>query len=264
MLSHPNRKDQVHVFSLDGVLVEDVRERIACDPRTRPYEVIAPENGGDVAARIDAIEAMAKATVNARLLILDVRSYTLPRLQHAYNKIVGYNRRDLNVLCYTLLIGDGPRNLFRAGRFLEVFLPHLAGHRIDYHPAVFFYDPFLHYTSEEKPVVALENATRLPEDVPRRLAGAFRGGRATLEDVRRYFRAASEPANSRQRVMKRRQKKLTRLFNRRIGEEFPHHAERAQSWLSRAGYDVAGEVLRLHLYPLFFEDWVWELLSRTH
>jgi hypothetical protein len=204
MPSHLNRKDQIHFLTLDDVLATDVRERIALDPRTSECEVVRPQCKS-IKEAVAEIEGMARQTISSSLLILDVRSHTLPRLQHAYNKVVGYNRKDLNESCHSILIGDGPLNLFHAGKSLQVFLPHLATHRVDYSPAVFFYDPFLHYTKDEAQIAGLDRPDELPRLVPKRLEKAFKGESVTLAEVRRYFRAASLSGEARQTARQRRQ-----------------------------------------------------------
>jgi len=262
VLSHRRRKEQIHVFSLDRVLAADVQERIAFDPRTRQCQVVRPE-GTELKAIVAEIERQARDTVASRLLILDVRSYTLPRLQHAYNKVARYNRSDLNKFCYSILIGDGPLNLFHAGKSLHVFLPHLARHRTDYYPAVFFYDPFIHYKREEWQPAGIDAAAALPTLVPPRLQRAFKGGNVTHAAAREYFRAAGVDPETRDQARQRRQAKLVRFYRKRIAEEFPHHQAQLEAWLSKEGYSLVGEALRLHLYPLFFEDWVAELMARA-
>lgn len=262
MWSYLDRKIQIHVFTLDQVLATDVQDRIAFDPRTRDY-VLARPRERSIKAAVEEIEGMARQSVSSSLLIMDVRSHTLPRLQHAYNKVVGYNRTDLNELCYVILIGDGPFNLFHAGKSLHVFRPRLAAHRIDYSPAVFFYDPFLHYTEEDGPVAGIDRGDELPQLVPKRLERAFKGGGATLVQAREYFRAASLSGPKRQAAMQRRQERLARFYRKRIAEEFPHHKDQLEAWLSKDGFSLSGEILRLHLYPLFFEDWVFGLMEKA-
>jgi hypothetical protein len=262
VLSHPHRKEQIHVFSLDQVLAADIHERIAFDPRTRHCHVIRPESA-EPKAIIAEIERTARDTVASRLLIMDVRSYTLPRLQHAYNTVSRYNRQDLNKFCYSILIGDGPLNLFQAGRSLHVFGPHLARHRIDYYPAVFFYDPFIHYTVDEKQQAGIEAEAKLPTLVPKRLQRAFKTDNVTHAAAREYFRAAGVEPRTREKARQRRQERLVRFYRKRIAEEFPHHKDQLEVWLSKQGYSLVGEALRLHLYPLFFEDWVAELMARA-
>ncbi len=264
MLHHTGRTDRIHVFSADGALIEDVVDRIRIDPTLQDIEVLAPEVA-DVAEAVGRIEKMAKDTVRSRLLILDVRSYLLPRLQHAYNKVVGYNRADLNGSCNTILIGDGPLQLFQTGRSLDVFAPRLASHRVDYHPAVFFYDPFIHYAPDERRRLGLDAADTAPTRIPERLAGAFAAGdeeEPTVRTVREYFRAAGVRPARRREAVARREHKLRALYRRRITEAFPHHAGEMATWLEPEGFALTDEVLRLHIYPLHFEHWVRHLMGR--
>ena len=121
ILSHPNRKDRIYILTLDRNLATDVYERIHCDSRMKHYQLVRPRKIKLKEAVIE-IDEMAPDTVFSSLLIIDVRKYTMPMLRKAYNKIVGYNRMDFNNLCYTILIGDGPLNLFQAGKDLNVFV----------------------------------------------------------------------------------------------------------------------------------------------
>ena len=115
ILSHPNRKNRIHILTLDNILATDVYERLDCDPRMKYFQFARPQKT-KLKETVAEIDSMARDTVSSRVLIIDVRKRTLPMLQKVYNKIVGYNRRDLNKLCYTILIGDGPVNLFQAGK----------------------------------------------------------------------------------------------------------------------------------------------------
>lgn len=256
ILSHPARKDKVHILTLDSTLATDVYERICSDARTKDYRLIMPK-AKTIRTAVAEIDGMARDTVSSRLLIIDVRKATLPKLQNAYNKVVGYNRRDLNKLCYTILIGDGPLNLFTAGKSIDVFVPHLSIHRIDYHPAVFFYDPFLHYRPDEFPPAGVDDVFVLPDTLPARLAPYFTSQGVKIHMVRRYFRAAGKS----QEVKKERLQILTDLYEKRIAEQFPHHNDQLKAWLSKEGIRLASE--KLHLYPLFFEDWVYELVEKA-
>ena len=263
MLHHANRQRRIHVLSLDRVLVEDVVERLADAPRLRGVEVLAPASG-ERPLSVEAVEKMTRDTITSRVVILDVRSQTLPRLRHAYNLVVGLNRADLNETCFSMLIGDGPLRLFHPGTTVDLFAGLLAQLRVDYSPSAFFYDPFLHYSQDERRELALDVAHDLPNEVPRRLARAFtNGGEATVEDVRKYFRAAGLPLGRRERARDRRLGKLIQFFRRRMAEAFPDEGRLADSWLSKAGYVMPDETLRLHLYPLFFEDWAADLLARA-
>ncbi len=259
VLSHPRRKDQVHVLTLDPVLGTDIEERLTFDPRMVGCKVIRPKKG-DIDATVTEIERMAPKTVASRLLVLDVRRHTLPRLQHAYNKVVGYNRIDLNGLCYSMVIGDGPMSLFNGGTSLEVFAPHLATLRTDYHAAVFFYDPFLHYTADEDPSTGIDQEYRLPDRIPKRLAKVIKEEKMPPAEVRRYFRAAAAAPEKREKSRARREQKLIKLFRKRIAKAFPHQKDELAAWLSREGMSISGEALSLNLYPLFFEDWAFQLM----
>jgi len=256
ILSHKARKKVIHILSLDVILTRDIRERIAAEPRLKGYTVVVPRSR-DLKERLAEIEAMAIDTVSSRLLIIDVRRRTLPLLQKSYNKVVGYNRKDFNKLCFTILVGDGPMNLFRAGKSLDVFVPHLADHRVVYHPAVFFYDPFLHYEPDELGYLGVDDSIKLSDKLPKRFAPYFEGENVPLEKVRRYFRA---PGKSKQ-VKEERLKILVDLYEKRIAEQFPHHKDQLKAWLSKDGISLATE--RMHLYPLFFEEWVCELAQRA-
>jgi hypothetical protein len=255
ILSYSRRRNNIHVLTLDRILADDIYERIHNDPRMEGYTVKRPTKGIQQGA--EEIEEMAPDTVSSRLLIIDVRKSTLPVLQQAYNKVVGYNRRDLNRFCYTILIGDGPINLFHSGKCLDAFVPYLAKHRLDYYPAAFFYDPFLHYEPDEMPRTAADLAALLPTKLPKRLAPYFREQAITVADTRRYFRATGKPTKVRQKRLK----KLTRLYEKRIDKQFPDNQCNLEAWFTRQGLQLATE--RLHLYPLFFEDWACDLIEKA-
>ncbi|HUT30857.1 MAG TPA: hypothetical protein VMX13_13780 [Sedimentisphaerales bacterium] len=257
ILSHPMRGNRVHILTLDNILAADIYERIHYDPRMKYYELVRPQKAG-VKETVIEIDGMALDTVGSKLLILDVRRDTLPMLQRSYNKVVGYNRRDLNRLCYSILIGDGPVNLFQAGKSLDVFISHLSSHRVDYHPAVFFYDPFLHYEADEIQHRRLDDEFVLRDRLPKRLVRYFKKGEDVgVDSIRRFFRATGKP----EQVVKDRLKILRDMYERRIAEQFPHHEDQLKAWLSKEGIRLATE--KLHLYPLFFEDWVYDLMQKA-
>jgi len=257
ILSHSQRADWIHILSLDPILATDVYERIHNDPRMKNYRLHKPRKT-EIRDTAEEIEAMARDTVLSRLLIIDVRKEALPKLRTAYNKIVGYNRRDLNRLCFTILIGDGPWNLFWAGKTLDVFVPYLSEHRVDFHPAVFFYDPFLHYEKGEILRGAMDDKFVLPDKIPERFVPYFKKDQSIRVDkIRRYFRAIDKPDD----IRKKRLRRLRSLYRKRIAEQFPHHQDQLKAWLSKKGIRLASE--KMHLYPLFFEDWVYELTQRA-
>jgi hypothetical protein len=257
ILSHPNRTDTIYILTLDAILSADIYERLSHDPRMGRYKLVRPESP-TIGRAVEEIDRMARYTVSSRLLIIDVRKATSTRLKQAYNKIVGYNRKDFNKLCFTILIGDGPVNLFQAGKLLDVFVPHLSSHRIDYHPAVFFYDPFLHYEPGEVVPPRMHDEFVLPDVIPRRLVPYFRDDRDIRVDrIRRYFRAIDKSEN----VRRRRLRRLRGIYKKRIAEQFPHHQDQLRTWLCKEGIRLASE--KLHLYPLFFEEWVYDLVTRA-
>jgi len=256
-LSHPQRADKVYILTLDTILATDIYERIHFDPRMQSYEIVRPQSIG-IKDTIAEIEASTRDTVTARLLVIDVRKDTLALLQKAYNEIVGYNRRDFNNYCYVILIGDGPASLFQAGTSLDVFVSHLAQFRIDFHPAVIFYDPFMHYEPNELQHRGIEDVFTLPDEAPQRFRPYFqKKGNVSVSEIRRYFRATHKGPD----VKKEREKILRKLYKKRIGKQFSLPRDKLKSWLSKAGLRLATE--KMHLYPLFFEDWVYELVQKA-
>lgn len=257
ILSHAGRENRIHVLTLDQALADDVCERIHNDPRMKFYKLIRPSQM-KVRETVEEIEAMAQETVHSRLLIIDVRRFTMTKLQWAYNKIVGYNRRDLNKLCYVILIGDGPSDLFREGKTVDVFVLHLARHRVDFHPAAFFYDPLMHYEFDEIERSGIDYDYVIPDHVPRRLAPYFKQDpEMRVDRIRRYFRAVDKDDD----IRKKRRRRLRNLYKKRMAEQFPDQKDRLKAWLSRKGIRLASE--KLHLYPFYFEDWVHMLMLKA-
>ncbi|MFA5554673.1 MAG: hypothetical protein WCZ89_00970 [Phycisphaerae bacterium] len=256
ILSHHRRDGSIHILTLDKSLADDVYDRIHGDKRTRAYRIIKPQNDS-IKDGIAEIEAMAAATTNSKLIIFDVRRSTLPTLQQVYNKVVGYNRRDFNKLCYTILIGDGPLALFQTDKCLDLFHEHLSRHRADYYHSVFFFDPFLHYEPDEITSASISYSSIIQTNIPKRLAPYFKGQTVKIDDVRRYFRAAGKPKE----IKQKRLKMLNSVYKKGIEEQFPDKKQELQALLSKDGILLSTE--KLNLYPLFFEDWVFELIQKT-
>ena len=256
ILSHPTRHNVIHILTLDPVLADDVSERIGADKRLVRCTQVCPR-GATVRDALEAMERVAPETASARLIIFDVRRATLPRLRHVFNAVVGYNRRDLNSLCYHICIGDGPLNLFRNGAFVALFVPHLAANRVDFQPAVFFYDPFLHYEPGETLLQSIGDDLELADAVPKRLAPFFKSDSMKISTIRHFFRAVDKDDQTR----KNRQRMLRHVYKKRLAEVFPGHNEELKALLSREGVQWASE--RMNLYPLYFEDWVCELIRRA-
>jgi hypothetical protein len=262
MLKYRKRTDRIFVFTLDPILGADIRDRIAGDSRTDDCTVILPRDGQPPITDED-FKPLWEETTGGRLIILDVRRQTLPRVQQSYNRIMGYNRGDLNERVFTLVIGDGPTQLFAPGTTMEVCRGLLAKTRVDYGPAVFFFDPFIHYSHEEMVQWGLARRDVLPREIPRRLAGSFHEENADVEQVRRYFRASGVDAASRRSTLKRRQEKLLHLFEKRLRKAFGENAAELHDILSPKGLALKDETLRMIIYPLHFEDWVVELMTQA-
>jgi hypothetical protein len=256
ILSHPKRRGQIHVLTIDPILAADVCERIGSDQRLQRYALICPR-ATDIRSALEEIERTAQETIASRLLIFDVRRSTLPRLRKYFNAIVGYNRRDFNKLCYTICIGDGPVNLFQNGHVVDLFVPYLAAHRVDFYPAVFFFDPFLHYEPSEIPAQALDDEFVILDAVPKRLAPYFRHDLAKVGPIRQFFRAVDKDDETRDQ----RRRMLRHMYKKRLAEQFPGRADEFRALLSRRGIQLASE--KMNLYPLYFEDWVHDLMRKA-
>lgn len=257
ILSHKGRRNRIHILSIDPVLTHDLYKRMRADDRLKDYRIIRPR-AKDLRGALEEIQSRAQETIAARLLILDVRRATLPMLRHAFRDITGFNRKDFNKLCYTILIGDGPPTLFQNGRGLDVFTIYLGAHRVDYHPAVFFFDPLLHYEPQEMELRAIDDEFELRTDVPKRLVPYFQNSEeTTVRAVRRFFRAQDKDEATR----KKRLKMLRSLYKKRFLEQFPGREAQLADWTSREGLQLATE--KINLYPLYFEDWVDTLMHKA-
>lgn len=255
ILSHGRRRGQIHVLTLDPVLGADVCERIGADRRLRRYDLICPR-ALDIRSGLEEIERTTQETTLSRLIIFDVRRATLPRLRKYYNAVVGYNRRDFNKLCFTLCIGDGPLNLFQEGHTVDQFAPYLAAHRVDFHPAAFFYDPFLHYEPNEIPAQALDDEFVIQHAIPKRLAPYFRSDATSIGPIRFFFRATEKDEETRQERLRT----LRHLYQKRIAQVLPGREEEFKDLFSHDGLQLASE--KMNLYPFHFEDWVDDLMHR--
>jgi hypothetical protein len=256
ILSHPKRRAQIHVLTLDAILADDICERLAADQRLKRYAVLCPRVP-DFRTALELLERTARDTVSSRLLIFDVRRVTLPKLRRVFNAVVGYNRRDFNKLCFSICIGDGPVNLFQDGRAVDLFIPYLASHRVDFHPAVFFYDPFLHYVPSELLPQGIDDEFVIPDAIPRRLAPYFKSETMRVGQIRQFFRAVDKDEETRTR----RRRMLRHIYKKRLAEQFPGQEDQYRALLSRHGIQLATE--KLNLYPFHFEDWVHDLMRRA-
>ncbi|MHC5060219.1 MAG: hypothetical protein ACYTFK_03940 [Planctomycetota bacterium] len=263
MLNYRNRKNRIHIITLDRVLAGDVHDRLKASLSKHRVKLILPADIENSDITVADIDKVALDTMASRLLIIDVRSQTLPRLQQSYNKIVGYNRADFNLYCYTVLIGDGPANLFAEGSDINDFAPHLAKFRIDYHPAVFFYDPLLHYSRAEKLAMGIDRDNSIQTAIPQRFEKGFKGEQVTIEDVRKYFRAEGAADDKKKARKKRRLKRLAKLYRKKTVGQFPDFADRIAKCFEKQGCNFTGEALPLNTYPFYFEEWIADLLEKA-
>jgi len=257
ILTHRARRNTIYILTLDPILGTDVAERIGGDSRLKGCEIVQP-SAGTIRDTVDTMERAAQDTTHARVLVFDVRRAGLPKLRKVHRDIIGFNRKDFNKLCFSVLIGDGPPMLYQNGRGLDVFTIYLGAHRVDYHPAVFFYDPLLHYEPSEAKLGAIDDEFALRDDVPQRLAPYFRKGEeTTVGAIRQYFRAVDKPHEVRQK----RRRMLRRLYRKEINERLPGHEDQVKVWTSRKGLQLATE--KMNLYPMYFEDWVYKLIRKA-
>lgn len=260
LLSQSRRVARICVLTLDPVLARDVQDRLGDEPRLRDAEVVLPPSAKG-APTVQGLTRLARATTTARVLILDVRSWTLPKLQGVYNRVVGYNRADLNRRCHSILIGDGPASFPDTEAGVEEFRRLLAKFRVDYSPAAFFFDPCIHYGHEQRRTLGRASAAGLPDALPDEVAGLFPDRPVTVSSLRAHLRAAGVAAERRRRVKRKRWDKLADSFLGRYEHARPDRGIDLQAAMSKQGCAVAGETLRVHTYPAHFEEWVADLLG---
>ncbi len=262
MLHYTNRFDKIHILTLDPVLLEDMHERLHDYPGMESVELVRPHNHGS-AITADDILALARETLTSRVLIIDVRNQTRPQLQRAYSDIVRFNRPDLNLYCYSVLVGDGPVNYFRSDRGIKTFPAFLANLRNDFNAAAFFGDPFLYYSMEEMQEQAIYEQNSLPERLSRHFEKYFKEGWMSVEQVRRYYRATDKQGDEKIRKKKIRQGMLRQVCMKMILDEFPDDGDLIQQALSMDGLAFPGEILRCNVYPFYFEERVLQCIQKA-
>lgn len=253
MLHYTERKNRIHILTLDNVLAEDIYERLREHPGSSSAELILTTK--------DILKS-ARDTTDSRILIIDVRTQTKPKLQQAYSDIVRFNRPDLNKYCFTVLIGDGPATFLVQKKGINAFQNYLSDLRTDYSPAVFFGNPFLYYTHDELLELAMYHNNALPERIPRRLEKNFKPG-IPIKTIYEYFRAAGDTDDEKIKKQKKRRRKLKDIYLKMIAEDFPDDKEHLEKALSKQGCDFPGENLKLNTYPFYFEEWISDLLTKA-
>ncbi|MFA5292663.1 MAG: hypothetical protein WC496_06465 [Phycisphaerae bacterium] len=258
MLHYTERKNRIHIITLDIVLAGDIFERLSSCPDTDSAQLIMP--GSDKNITPDDILKIARDTTDSKILIMDVRTHTKPRLQQAYSDIVRFNRPDLNNYCHTVLIGDGPSEFLLQKKGTNAFQNYLADLRIDYSPAVFFANPFLYYTQQEIQDMILNHGNVLPEKIPQRLEKYFKKD-LPIKTIYEYFSAADKHGGAKLRRRKKRLEKLKNIYTKLIAEDFPDDKDKLAAALTKQGCPFPGELLKLNTYPFHFEEWISDLLK---
>jgi hypothetical protein len=258
MLHYTERKNNIRIITLDRVFAEDISERLHDYPDTASVQLIMPGNSQTITP--EDILKTAHDTTDSKILIMDVRSHTKPRLQQAYSDIARFNRPDANNFCHIVLIGDGPTDYLLKSKGISAFQNYLADLRNDYSPAVFFADPFLYYTQQEIQELILDRNNTMPEKIPQRLEKYFKKN-LPIKTIYEYFRAAEKQDSTKLKRKKQRLGQLKDIFLKLAAEDFPNDKDTLAQALSKQGCWFPGETLRLNVYPFFFEEWIADLLK---
>jgi hypothetical protein len=260
MLHYTERKNTIHIITLDRILAEDICSRLSDYPDTASVQLIMPGSGKTITP--EDILKSARDTTTSKILIMDVRSHTKPRLQQAYSDIARFNRPDANSFCHIVLIGDGPSGYSLHSKGIGAFQDYLADLRNDYSPAVFFADPFLSYSQQEIQEMIMDRGNAMPEKIPQFLEKYFKKG-IPLKTIYEYFRAAEKQDDAKLKRKRQRLELLRGIFLKLIAEGFPDHKDKMDQSLTKQGCSFPGESLQLNVYPFFFEEWISDLLNAT-
>jgi hypothetical protein len=262
MSRRTKRENRICLLSMDHVLAEDIQTRISEDYRLTGADVVVPQTANGVITPENVLK-ITKETVSARVLILDVRSLTLPRLQEVYNRASGYNRWDFNRGCYTIVLGDGIPEFPSPDVGVESFRKEFAKFRIDYSPVTFYFDPFIHFRRAERMELYSEKIERCFERIPSGMGRVFKEPVSNLSKVRAYFRASTPNVRGSSAVKHAREEKLKRVMTKMIRERFPSQKKDLLAAMSKDGCPLDGETLPLNVYPFFFEERISDLLIKA-
>lgn len=258
MLHYTERKNRIHIITLDRILAGDISERLSEYAGTNSVQLIMPGSGQSITP--EDILKTARDTTDSRILIMDVRTHTKPRLQQAYSDIARFNRPDLSNFCHTVLIGDGPSNFLLQSKGINAFQNYLSDLRYDYSPAVFFASSFLYYTQQEIQELIFDHNNAMPEKIPKRLEKYFKKD-VPVKTIYEYFRAAEKQGDIKIKRKKQRLRQLKKIFLKLVAEDLPDGGDRLAEALTKQGCSFPGEALKLNVYPFFFEEWIWDLLK---
>jgi hypothetical protein len=261
MLHYKNREQKVQIITLNPILASDVYDRLHNYPSMESVKLVLPGDGKSE-IKVRDIENIAHDTTKSAILIIDVCSWTRAKLQSVYSDIIRFNRPDFNRFCYSILIGDSPMG-YNRGQKPDGIHRFLSELRVDFNPAVFFTSPFSLYSSEEKAYRAAYSDELFPERIPQRFGKYFAEQLPSFKRLSVYFRAAYVPDDIKLTERKKRQEVLKKLCIKMAKEDFPAQSEQLIKGLSKEGYAMPGESLRINIYPFFFEEWVSDLMRKV-
>lgn len=246
---------------MNPVFASDVYDRIHSQPGLEQVKILLPA-GDQSQIKIEDIENISHDTTNSSILIFDVCSWSHIRLQQAFSDIIRFNRPDFNENCFSVAIGDLPIEYIKDKRLYN-FHSYLSDIRVDFNPAVFFITPFSLYNPLEKQAILSNLDNPFPEKIPQRFFKYFKEDSPTVRRVLAFFRAAEIADDKKQRIKAKRQEILKTLYTRMTEEDFPSLKELFTKALSKEGYSMPGESLKVHLYPFFFEEWILDLMRKV-
>ena len=261
MLHYRDRERRIQILTMNPILASDVYDRLHNYPGLETVKLVVPGDGKSE-IKVEDIENLAHDTTKSAILIIDVCSWTHARLQRAYSDIVRFNRPDFKQFCYSVLIGDSPMG-YERGQKLNGISTFLSDLRVDFSPAVFFFTPFSLYSSQEKASMTLSQDELFPERIPQHFGKYFKEQLPSLKRLSVYFRAAEVRDDIRPAEIKKRQEVLKKLYIKMFEEDFPDKSEQLIKAMSKEGYDMPGEPLRINVYPFFFEEWVVDLMRKA-
>lgn len=261
MLHYRNRERNIQIITLDPVLASDVSDRIHSCPGLEQVKILLP-GGNESELNIEDIQKKTHDTTNSSILIFDLCSWTRVRLQQAFSDIIRFNRPDFNENCYSIVIGDLPIEYIKDHKLHNIH-NYLSDIRIDFSPAALFITPFSLYSPQEKHLILTNPDNLFPETIPARFGKYFKEEKPTVRRVLAYFRAAEVGDDKKLKAKEKRQAVLKTLYTRMTEEDFPSLKELFLKGLTKEGYSVPGELLKVHLYPFFFEEYVSNLMRKV-
>lgn len=263
--SNPNRSNRISIYTLDDALRKDVMERLRYEPRLMGYGLRStPET--DLKKMIAAMKDIANDSKSDKIMIMDARRATLTLLRPVFNRVITLNRRDFSKYAFPVLIADGPTDLFKPGKTLDVFTSYLMDLKKDFIQSLFFYDPFLHYQPFEMPHLTMDDDWALADYLPdrlkkelvaKRLVGAQ--DQVKVKHIRKHYRGI-KAGEANEELRRRRMGELKEIYLARLEQAFPGDP-RTASWPTKEGYPIEG-FGSMHMYPFFFEELVADLVEK--